>query len=126
MDPPFTLPFDAFWNWVITHPNCILRAGTPEAVLYDDDDLHWHFTTEETATLLVQVLRGKRLVGEMLLDPEQVTYVQGVAGQREDEHVFELITESETDRVAAYFFVLVHGYEDEDEDELSFTPGRVH
>ena len=124
MDPPFTLPFDAFWNWLIIHPNCILRAGTPEAVLYDDDDLHWHFTSEEAATLLVQVLRGKRLIGELMVDPEQVTYVQGVAGQHEDEHVFELIEETETDRIAAYFFVLVHGYEDE--DQLSFTPGRVH
>ena len=36
MEPPFTLPFEKFWNWLVTHPNCILRAGTPEAVLYDD------------------------------------------------------------------------------------------
>ncbi len=124
MDPPFTLPFDAFWNWVINHPNCILRVGTPAAVLYDDDDLHWQFTSEEASTLLVQMLRGKRLIGEMLIDSEQITYVQGVAGQREDEHVFELISETEKDRMASYFFVLVHGYEDE--DELSLTPGRVH
>ena len=124
MDPPYTLPFETFWNWVITHPNCILRAGTPESVLYDDDDLHWHFTAEEATTLLVQMLRGKRLIGELLLDPEQITYVQGVAGQREDEHVFELISESETDRIAAYFFVMAHGYEDA--EELPFPPGRVH
>ena len=75
-------------------------------------------------TLLVQVLRGKRLIGELLLDPDQITYVQGVAGQREDEHIFELITEGEKDRIAAYFFVMAHGYEDA--EELSFTPGRVH
>ena len=136
MQPPFTLTFDVFWKWLGSHPNCILRAGTPEAVIYDDDDLHWHFTSEEATTLLVQVLRGKRLIGELLLDPDQVTYVQGVAGPREDEHVFELITEGEKDRVAAYFFVMAHGYEDADVrelapgdsrvDELSFTPGRVH
>lgn len=122
MNPPFTLPFDTFWNWAITHPNCILRAGTPEAVIYDDDDLHWHFATEGAGTLLVQVLRGKRLIGELLLDPEQITYVQGVAGQHDDEHVFELISETEKDRVVAYFFVLTHAYE----DERTFTPGRVH
>ncbi len=109
MDPPFTLPFETFWNWVVTHPNCILRAGTPEAVLYDDDDLHWHFASEGETTLLVQVLRGKRLIGELLMEPEPVTYVQGVQGQREGEHVFELIVESEKDRVVAYFFVLAHG-----------------
>ncbi len=124
MDPPFTLPFDTFWSWVTAHPNCILRAGTPEAVLYDDDDLHWIFAGEGANTLLVQLLRGKRLIGEMLLEPEQVTYVQGVQGQRDDEHVFELISETETDHLAAYFFVLVHGYETEEEQELS--PGRVH
>ncbi len=58
------------------------------------------------------------------MEPEQVTYVQGVQGQREEEHVFELIVESEKDRVVAYFFVLAHGYESEEEE--SFSPGRVH
>lgn len=124
MDPPFTLPFETFWSWVATHPNCILRAGTPEAVLYDDDDFHWHFAGEGATTLLVQVLRGKRLIGEMLIEPEHVTYVQGVQGERDDEHVFELISETETDHVAAYFFVLVHGYETEEEQTI--PPGRVH
>ena len=124
MDPPFTLPFETFWNWVITHPNCILRAGTAEAVLYDDDDLHWSFAGEGASTLLVQVLHGKRLIGEILIESEQITYVQGVQGQRDDEHVFELISETEKESLAAYFFVLAHGYETEDEQELS--PGRVH
>ena len=124
MEPPFTLPFETFWNWLVTHPNCILRAGTPEAVLYDDEDLHWHFAAEGGSTLVVQVLRGKRFVGELLVDPEPVTYVQAVPGDREDEHTFELIAEGETDRVAAYFFVLVHGYEDQ--EPASFTATRVH
>ncbi|MCP3960183.1 MAG: hypothetical protein GY719_20250 [bacterium] len=124
MDPPFTLPFETFWNWLIAHPNCILRVGTPEAVLYDDDDLHWNFAAEGATTMLVQVLRGKRLMGEMLVEPEPITYVQGVQGQREEEHVFELISETETDRVSAFFFVLTHGYEAEAAAEP--TPGRVH
>ena len=50
----------------MAHPNCIVRAGTPEAIMYDDEDLHWHFAVEGTSTLLVQVLRGKRLMGWML------------------------------------------------------------
>ncbi len=124
MEPPFTLPFETFWNWVVTHPNCILRAGTPEAVLYDDEDFHWHFASEGAATLVVQVLRGKRLIGEILFEPEQITYVQGVQGRRDDEHVFELVSETEKGQVAAYFFVLAHGYEDE--AETSFSAGRVH
>jgi hypothetical protein len=72
MDENATLAFAVFWEWLITHPNCILRAGTPEAVIFDDDDLHWHFATAvEDGTPVVQVLRGKRLLGELLLIPEQ-------------------------------------------------------
>ena len=108
-----TLAFDAFWTWLQAHPNCIIRAGTPEAVLYDDEDLHWHFTAEGSDTLVVQVLRGKRLVGELLIAPADVAYVQAVAGE-EDEYVFELITEAETDRIAGHYFVLSHTYEPQD------------
>lgn len=124
MDEPLTLPFETFWSWLVTHPNCVLRAGTPEAILYDDEDLHWHFAAESTQTLLIQVIRGKRLMGEILLEAEHVAYVEGAAGEREDEYVFELITESENDRVAAYFFVLTHGYDGE--QAQPHTPSRVH
>lgn len=123
MESKITMPFDAFWRWLMTHANCILRAGTPESVLYDDDDLHWHFAAEEPSTLLVQVLRGKRLLGELLLDPEQISYVQTLPPETTDEHIFELMVENEQDRFAAYFFALVHGM---DEEESGFSPGRVH
>ena len=122
IDDQPTLPFDIFWAWLMGHPNCILRAGTPEAVLYDDEDLHWHFAKEEPETLVVQVLRGKLLVGELLVAPEQIAYVQGVPSDQEHEFVFELITESEVERYPAYFFVLIHGFDDEGE----FSPSRVH
>lgn len=117
-----TLPFDVFWGWLLMHPNCILRAGTPESVLYDDEDLHWAFANEATY-LLVQVLRGKRLMGELLIEPEPVTYVEATTGDQEEEFVFELISETENDRLVTYFFVLTHGYEDE--EELS-PHSRVH
>ncbi|MCU0304282.1 MAG: hypothetical protein MUC56_09530 [Thermoanaerobaculales bacterium] len=118
-----TMPFDDFWRWLVGHPNCIVRAGTPEAVLYDDEDLHWHFFEEEPGSLVIQVLRGKLLVGELLLAPELISYVQGMPGEREDEYIFELVTESENESYAAYYFVLVHGFGDDAE------PGpasRVH
>lgn len=125
MDDHLTLPFETFWSWLVAHPNCILRAGTPEAVLYDDEDLHWHFAAEGTQTLLVQVIRGKRLLGELLVEPEQVTYVQDGASDREDEFVFELVSEGEADRVVSYFFVLVHAY-DGGQSQPGPTPARVH
>jgi len=115
-----TLPFDTFWGWVQAHPNCIIRAGTPESVLYDDDDLHWHFTVEGTDTFLVQLQRGKKLVGEIVVLPADVAYVQGVSGE-EDEYVFELISETQADRMAAYHFVLSHGYDAHER----LTPGRA-
>lgn len=115
-----TLSFEAFWGWLQAHPNCIVRAGTPEAVVYDEEDVHWHFAAEGTDTLVVQAMRGKKLVGEILVVPSDVAYVQGVAGE-EDEYTFELISEGERDRVAAYYFVLSHGYE----AQTGGTPGRA-
>ena len=121
--PTPTLSFDVFWDWLIAHANCILRAGTPETVIYDDEDLHWHFAAENAETLLVQVIKGKRLVGELLIQPEQVAYAQGFQGDQEGEHIFELVTENENERLAAYFFVLSHGFDDDSGMPLG---GRVH
>ena len=118
-----TLSFDDFWKWLVLHPNCILRAGSPDAVLYDDQDFHWHFATEGADLALVQVIRGKRLIGELLVQPEPVAYVQTFEGDHEDEHIFELISENEKDRYAAYFFVLSHGF---DEDGFPPTARAVH
>jgi hypothetical protein len=117
-----TLSLSQFWDWVVTHPNCILRAGTPETVLYDDEDLHWHFAAEGPEMLVVQLLRGKRLLGEMLVAPEHISFVNGVQGEQDGEFVFELVQEADNDRFAAYFFVLAHGYD----HESPATPSRVH
>lgn len=108
-----TLAFGEFWDWLVRHPNCILRAGTGDSVLYDDDDYHWHFAVEAPDMPLVQVIRGKRLVGELFIRAEDVAYVQGTLGDVEGEHVFDLMVEAETERAVAYFFVLSHGYEGE-------------
>jgi len=116
------LTFDVFWKWLQGHPNCILSAGTPDAVLYDDDDLHWHFGTEGDDTLLVQVLRGKQVVGEILIAPSAVSYVQSEA-KGEEEYLFECIAERERERTAAWHFTLSHEYSAEEAPK----PGRwVH
>ena len=123
MDETTTLPLQTFWSWLVTHPTCVLRAGTPDAMIYDDEDLHWHFASEGPETLLVQVIRGKRLMGEILVQHEAISYVSGHAGETEGEFLFELITENEKDHLALYFFVLAHGYE---EAEPEVSPRRVH
>jgi hypothetical protein len=123
VDDQPTLSFDAFWSWLVQHPDCIVRAGTPECVIYDDEELHWTFTEEEPQTWVVQVLRGKLLVAELLVAPEQIAYVQGTTTERDDEFVFELVTETEVDRFPAYFFVLIHGFS---QDEGDVGSRRVH
>lgn len=117
-----TLPFDSFWKWLTNHANCILRAGGGDAVLYDDEDYHWHLAAEDAETLLVQVVRGKRLVGELFLDPERVTFVQAVDEDGEGEVTFELVSETGDDRYVLFFFVLAHGYEEAQEP----SPRHVH
>ena len=113
VDPLATLPFETFWSWLMLHPNCILRAGTVDAVLYDDDDLHWHFAADG-ALFFVQVIRGKRLLGEIVVDTERVAYAQALGEDREGEFLFELVSETESERTAAWFFVLSHAYDAEE------------
>ena len=92
-------------------------------MIFDHEDFHWHFAEETDGTLLVQLVRGKRLLGEMLLESEQVAYVEAVPQEHEDEHPFELISEASGERFAPYFFVMAHGY---DEEATTFTRSRVH
>ena len=108
-----TYPFDVFWAWLMRHPNCILRAGTAEAALYDDDDFHWHFASEGTG-IYVQVIRGKILIGEIGLDAERVSYVQYVGEEPEGEHMFEAVVDDEAQSMASHFFVMSHGFDQDD------------
>ena len=117
-----TMSVDSFWEWVAAHPNCILRAGTREAAIFDDDDLHWHLTREGTETLLVQLIRGKRLTGELLIPREQIAYVQGGVGDQQGEFIFELMPEGDSVAAPLFFFVLTHGYESPDDVD----PRKVH
>ena len=107
------MPFDKFWAWIQGHPNCILSAGTAEALFYDAEDFHWHFGAEEDGTLLVQVIRGKNLVGEILIAPRSVAYVQS-EGKGEEEFLFECVVEAESERVSAFHFTLSHDYSPEE------------
>jgi len=117
-----TMTIDAFWEWVTTHPNCILRAGTREAAVFDDDDLHWHLTREGSEVLLAQLIRGKRLLGELMIPRNQIAYVQGALGDQQGEFVFELVSDSDSAPQALFFFVMTHGYEAQTEPDAR----RIH
>jgi hypothetical protein len=114
---PVTLHFDRFWAWISAHPNCIVRAGTPDVLLFDHDDYHWHLAVEDERTCVVQLARGKELVGELVMFVEDIAYVHCEMSENE-EFICECIIEAEGRRDAAYQFVMAHGY---DETE---SPGR--
>jgi hypothetical protein len=107
-----TLSFDKFWTWLTGHANCIVRAGTPEFVLLDQDDFHWTLMTEDDHTVIVQLARAKDLVGEMLVFPADIAYVQVEPTETEGQWLFECVVEAEKAREAAYHFVMAHEYDD--------------
>jgi hypothetical protein len=112
-----TLSFEEFWRWVVTHPNCVLRAGTEEAFLYDLEEFHWYFTEEPDQTPLVQLIRGKQLVGELLIEAGDILYVQAVPDREaggEGRFIFELMGGSKEDPVPLYHFLMNHGLEEKE------------
>jgi hypothetical protein len=106
-----TIPFDKFWSWISNHANCILRVGTPEVIVLDQDDCHWTLRSEDGQHCVVQLCRAKDLVAELLVFSAEVTFVQCESGDDEEEFVFECIVESERGRQVAYHFALSHEYD---------------
>lgn len=120
-----TLELKEFWPWLADHSNCILRVGTPDAILYDDDDYHWRFTQENPRTLLVKLVRGKRLVGEVFVEPEMVTAVRMTPGDK-DEVIFDLMADADGQEQVLYYFVMAHGYDVSEPEVSTARHGRLH
>jgi hypothetical protein len=110
-----TLQFDRFWRWLKRHASCILRAGTPDSYLYDQDDLHWHLEEDEERVPVVQLMRGKQIVGEIVVETREVLFVQAVpeAGGEPGQFVFELVGGGGDEPYPVYHFLLAHGFEEE-------------
>jgi hypothetical protein len=117
-----TQSHDTIWSWIHQQPNSVLRARSADTLLFDDQEFNWWLGTDG-ATLVAQLIRGKRLIGELAIDPERVAYVENRGEQEEGEHLFELIAETESERLAAYFFIVSHGLETE--EDTAHT-GAVH
>lgn len=119
-----SLSFKEFWPWLTGHPNCIVRAGTADSVVYDEDDYHWQFTEENARTLLVQVLRGKRPVAELFIEPGHISSVQITPGEK-GEYNFDLVALVQGQPQVIYYFVLTHSYEEEQQAEHG-ARARLH
>jgi hypothetical protein len=110
-----TIPFDQFWTWLCIHHNCIVRAGTPDTLLFDHDDYHWHLFTEDDGAHIVQLVRGKELIGEMVVIPNDIAYVQSEPAEPnvEGEQLFECVIEMVESRDVAYHFVMAHAFDEQ-------------
>ncbi|MBU8896731.1 serine/threonine protein kinase [Corallococcus sp. H22C18031201] len=111
--PTRTLNFDAFWRWLQEHTNCILRCGSADTTLFDHDDFHWVLMEEERQHV-VQVLKGKSLVAEMVMAGREVTEVTLSADPEtgsEGHFLVELFGGPKEDPQVIYHFIMAHGME---------------
>ena len=108
------LTFDRFWRWPGEHPNCVVRAGTREATLFDFEDYHWEFHEEDDGHAVIGLIRGKNLVGEIAIDKSQVLLVQAsidVEQPQSGHWMFEVIGGNKDEPAGVAFFVMSHGME---------------
>ena len=110
-----TLAFDRFWRWLKSHRNCILRAGTVDTYLHDQEAFHWHLEEDAERNPVVQLVWGKLLVGELVMDVRDVIYVEATPeeGGEQGQFLFELVGGSKEEPYAVYHFLLAHGFEEE-------------
>ncbi|MBJ6764984.1 serine/threonine protein kinase [Myxococcaceae bacterium JPH2] len=111
--PTRTLNFDAFWRWLQEHTNCILRCGSADTTLFDHDDFHW-VLMEEDRQHVVQVLKGKSLVAEMVMAGREVTEVTLSTDPEtgsEGHFLVELFGGPKEDPQVIYHFIMAHGME---------------
>jgi len=109
-----TMEFDRFWRWIKRHINCIVRAGTPDAYLYDQEDLHWHLDEDDDRTPVVQLMRGKELLAEVVLDAPEILFVQVMPDPdgEQGQFLFEVIGGAAENPLPVYHFVLTHGLDE--------------
>jgi len=110
------LGLEQFWRWLKDHPNCILRAGTQESYLYDHEQVHWHLGEDSDRNLVIQLIWGKQVIGEMVIVPRDVLFVQAAPDAESEEpgrFIFDLVGGSKEEPYSLYHFLMAHNYEGE-------------
>jgi hypothetical protein len=113
-EPSSILDFERFWRWLVIHHNCIVRAGTDNAWLYDQDDLHWHLYEDVDGRRGVQLMRGKHVLGEFVLEGGEPGYVEAAPStEAEGQSEFQVLGGDQGQVHLVCHFVLAHGYDEE-------------
>jgi hypothetical protein len=110
-----TMPFERFWRWLSEHPNCVLEAGTQDVALFDFEDFHWTFADDEEGRAIAQLVRGKNLVGELVVDRSLVLFVQGSPDPETADRghwIFELMGGPRDDTRMLFYVVMSHGLDE--------------
>ena len=106
------LMFDVFWKWLTDHPNCLMRVMSGDMTVQDNELLHWDIFDED-GRAVVQMIQGKTLVAEMVIDRAQVKFVQAYPDPEEaasGQWMFECISGSDGEESFPLFgFVMAHG-----------------
>ncbi|MFO0595356.1 MAG: hypothetical protein U0228_08630 [Myxococcaceae bacterium] len=108
------LTFDAFWRWVQDHRNCVLRVGSSDVMLMDNELVHWDFFDEDEGRAVVQAIVGKSLVGEVVIERADVLFVQASPDLEQPGSQawnFELIGGARGENYPLFAFLLSHGME---------------
>jgi hypothetical protein len=118
---PAPLTFDAFWKWLSEHRNCVVRAGSADAMLFDHDLCHWEFLEEEDGRAVIQQFMGKALLGEVVIERSDVLFVQASPDMEEPgqgQWSFECLGGPREDSYPLYSFVMTHGLEQAQSHQL--------
>ncbi len=108
------LTFDTFWRWLQEHRNCVLRVGSNDVVLMDNELVHWDFFDEDDGRAVVQAIVGKALVGEAIIERSDVLFVQASPDLEQPGSQawnFELIGGNKEESFPLFAFLLTHGME---------------
>jgi len=108
------LTFDSFWRWLAEHRNCVLRVGSNDVVLMDNELLHWDFFDEDDGRAVVQAIIGKSLVGEVIIERSEILFVQAsldLESPGSQAWNFELIGGPKDESFPLFSFLLTHGME---------------
>ena len=91
----------------------MLRVGSADVVLMDNELLHWDFFDEEDRAV-VQAILGKGLVGEVIIERGEILFVQASPDLEQPGSQawnFELIGGTKGENYPLFSFLLTHGME---------------